>query len=441
MSAKQQIALLKKALKEEKKRSASFSMRLKKSQKEAKKQNPPMNDENLEEQQWEESVNSPEENFEMDSTELTNDGQIRLTDASFRMSMNNLSFASLNIPECKPIEGEEDVDRRSFEQWKDLLEASMQLVGVTDEYTKIRLLKIKAGPKLLSVLESTNSPADAPNRETHPYSNAIIRLQNFFGSRDYRLMQRQKLRSMTQNTGENDMKYVKRIIAAAKLCDFNEEQLLENVAYVIQSHAFNSKIREISRKILRKGSSVANLLDKVQACELERIHEDVYQQNHLQQRNNIVAAVTCEQQGGNENQQGSIYHVMRNANYPQRNVNPRQQAFGRWQPNRGRGALNRRGFERRSTTNNRSTCWRCTSPFHTETHCYATEKICRNCQQKGHIERACTEVQSSSTSRRQNNVVVDEPPVKVRKVAAITNGEIKDEESRPVSMPSSHLDD
>lgn len=447
MSAKQQIAFLKKALKKEKKRNASFSMRLKKSQDEGKSSKSQMADGNrklrqrqstmLTERQWEESENSPEEHFEIDSSEPANGEQSRLTDASFRMSMNNLSFASLNIPECKPKDGEEDVDRHSFEQWIGVLEASMQLVGVTDEYTQIRILRIKAGPKLLSILENTDSPAEAPNPETHPYSNAIARLQKFFGSRDYRLMQRQKLRSMTQNDGENDLKYVKRIVAAAKLCDFNEEQLLENVAYVIQSHAPNPKIREISRKILRKGGSLVNLIDKVQACDLERMHEDIYQQNHVQQRKAVVAAVTRGQQEENDNQQGSMNRVERNANYRQRDGNPRQQAFGRWQSSRGRGAHIRRGTGRGSRMNNRSTCFRCTSPFHTPDDCHAIEWICRNCHEKGHIERACTEPQSSNRSKRQNNMVVEEPPVKIRKVAAITNGEVKDEEPRPVSMLSS----
>ncbi|XP_062542227.1 uncharacterized protein LOC134210206 [Armigeres subalbatus] len=71
---------------------------------------------------------------------------------SLSTSMNNLSFATLNIAECRPMEGEDDIDRRSFENWRTLLEASMQLVGVTDEVTKMSIFRIKAGPKLLDLL-------------------------------------------------------------------------------------------------------------------------------------------------------------------------------------------------------------------------------------------------------------------------------------------------
>lgn len=31
-------------------------------------------------------------------------------------SMSNLSFASLQVPECKPSDGEEDIDRKTYEQ-------------------------------------------------------------------------------------------------------------------------------------------------------------------------------------------------------------------------------------------------------------------------------------------------------------------------------------
>lgn len=364
MSSKQRIALLKKALEEEKKRSASFSMRLKKPRNKSQTHNTaasvnrPFKQRNsavLDKPQWDVSENSPEEMILTNSPETDDSEQRRLTESSFRMSMNNLSFASLNIPECKPVEGDDDIDRRSFEQWREMLETSMQLVGVTDEYTKVRLFKIKAGSKLLSILENTSSPAEAPSPESYPYSNAVTRLQNFFGSRDYRLMQRQKLRSMTQNVGESDVKYVKRVVAVAKLCDFNDEQLMENVAYVIQSHAPNPKIREISRKILRKGGSIATLLEKIQAYELERVHEDIYQKNHSKQPRSTVAAVTTSEQPSrqpeeNGDQQGSICRIMRSGNYGQRNEALGRQIFGRSQANRGRGAFNRCGPARSNTS-------------------------------------------------------------------------------------------
>lgn len=99
-------------------------------------------------------------------------------------SMNTLSVAPLNIPECKPAENEDEIDRKSFETWKDLLEASMASIRVTNETTKMDILKVNAGPKLLDVLEGT-PPQTLPDAKIAPYSNAMKRLKDFFGSREY----------------------------------------------------------------------------------------------------------------------------------------------------------------------------------------------------------------------------------------------------------------
>lgn len=162
-------------------------------------------------------------------------------------------LSRLNITECRPCDGEDDIDKKSYEQWKEQLEASMNLVGVSDELMKINVFKRKAGRKLLDVLESTASSSTTPDAVSKPYSNAIRRLDDYFGSRDYVLLQRQKLRSTTQKAGESDVGYVKRVMTVAKLCEYGKEQVVENVADVLQLHAINIKVREAGRKILRKG--------------------------------------------------------------------------------------------------------------------------------------------------------------------------------------------
>ncbi|XP_062708802.1 serine/arginine repetitive matrix protein 1-like isoform X2 [Aedes albopictus] len=223
-------------------------------------------------------------------------------ESSLYSCMNNMSIASLNVPECKSSDGEDDIDKKTFQKWKDLLETSMQLVGISDELTKMRIFRIKAGSKLLDILDSTTSTPENPNAESHPYSNAIARLTNSFGSRDHCLMQRQKLRSISQNAGETDLKFVKRVVAAAKLCDFGDEQLLENVAFVIQSHADNFKVREASRKVLRKGGSLAALLEKVQAFEMEKFNEEIYLKNRKKSVDSEIAAVSYEHSTENGSQ-------------------------------------------------------------------------------------------------------------------------------------------
>lgn len=390
--------LLKKALANAKKRSQLLSEKLKQTRAENKELHDDLARNNF--MQKHSALN--EEQFSKDN------------DSSLMSSMNNLSLASLNVPECKPAEGEEEIDKKSFVQWKDLLEASMELVGATDEFTKMRIFKTRAGSRLLDVLYGTPTSGKDPDPRNEPYSNAMKRLQNFHGSRDYLLVQRQKLRCLVQESTETDTKYVKRVIAAAKLCDFGEEQLLENVCHIIQSQATNIKIREIGRKVLRKGGTLANLLDKIIVHEVERINEEIYTTNHQQVKRADVAAVSFKQE--KEKVQDKFADGFSEA------VGLRSPTT--WPSARGRG-----GFLRRGTTRNpyysRNFCWRCTSRYHSADECSVAQKVCRNCNTKGHIERAC---RSSIVTKRKSSNLDEATPSKVKKIAAITKNEYFNEE-------------
>lgn len=87
----------------------------------------------------------------------------------------------------------------------------MELAGISDEHTKINVFKVKAGPMLLEILEGT-STQPTPDVTIAPFSNAMRRLKKFFGSREYRLAQRQKFRSMAQGVDEPDSRYLKRVV-------------------------------------------------------------------------------------------------------------------------------------------------------------------------------------------------------------------------------------
>ncbi|XP_058820918.1 uncharacterized protein LOC131683118 isoform X2 [Topomyia yanbarensis] len=312
------MSILSQALKTEKKRSAFLSKKLKKIM--AEKQQLP---ELLEPM-------SITLGFMQRHSTMRKDQRAELDNSLLLTSMNNLSFASLNVPECKPNDGEEEIDRKSFEQWKDLLDASMQLGGVTDESVKISIFRIKAGPKLLDILEGTTGSEGLQSADTEPYSNAISRLKNFYGSRDYCLMQRQKLRSMAQGSGESDLKYVKRIVAAAKLCDYSDEVMVENVSDVIQSHAINPIVREIGRKLMRKGGSLADLLGKIRACEISKLNEDIFAKNHQQSNQVEIAAVSFKQnEGGFQPRRFSGGH--------QNTYNGQQKFTGNWKNTSIRG--------------------------------------------------------------------------------------------------------
>nr|XP_019558059.1 uncharacterized protein LOC109426945 [Aedes albopictus] len=339
-------------------------------------------------------------------------------------SMSNLSFASLQVPECKPCDEEEDIDRKTYEQWKELLEASMQLAGVSDEFTKMNIFKIKAGPKLLDVLEGTVSNLNSPDIRTAPYSNAIQRLCTFFGSRDYSFMQRQKLRTLTQKAGETDSKYVKRVIAIAKLCDFDEKNLVEQVADSIQAHASDRKVREAARKFLRKGGQLSELLDKVRTLEMDQMNEAMYAKSHQQAKQQAEVAAVTTTRSTNVNR-------MDNRKFQR---NDQQRNGGNWRGARGRGFL-RREFIRGAASQD-ARCWRCLSVRHAASDCWSIQQTCHNCKRKGHVARACRHESSSGPIKRRISSDEKETASSSKKVAIVKQDE-DGAVNNDVSSPSS----
>ena len=220
---------------------------------------------------------------------------------------------------------------------------------------------MKAGSKLLDMLDGTLSK-NGPNVVSHPYSNAIHRLREYFGSRDYGLFQRQKLRSMPQGTDEPDLQYVRRVAAVAKLCGYVNDQLVETVADVIQHNANNRKVRDVARKAARKGSSLQELVDWVRSTEIEKQAEEIFSKNHPKEDMASVMAVSY--------------------------ADPR---FLRRSTSdfRGRGHFprNRGGFHRANGPSFYTTkpCWCCTSTGHRPDSCFAIEKFCHRCQTKTYM--------------------------------------------------------
>ncbi|XP_062557720.1 uncharacterized protein LOC134222575 [Armigeres subalbatus] len=58
-------------------------------------------------------------------------------------TMNNMSLSSLNIPECVPTAGETELNKRDYDHWKNVLNASMDLIQAVDESTRINIFRIK----------------------------------------------------------------------------------------------------------------------------------------------------------------------------------------------------------------------------------------------------------------------------------------------------------
>lgn len=130
------------------------------------------------------------------------------------------------------------------------------------------------------------------------------------------------------------------------------------------------------------------------------------------------------ERGSMSNRQSSSSYQPRNWS----NSRDRGQArgeFTRYRPNRDPGPQ-------------REQCWRCTSNYHSPEKCFAIGKMCRHCQEKGHIERACTAMLPDKTKRHFTEEGEPSSYPKVRKIAAIMATENSDEdkslvEKKPVS--------
>lgn len=307
-------------------------------------------------------------------------------DESIQSQMNSWTLGSLNIPECVPSAGEVEIDKQAFEYWKDILVSSLQLVNAADEQTKYGVFKIKSGPKLREIFRATSTTPGMPDEQNEPFSNAIARLDEYFGSRTYTLSQRGKLMMMSQLDSESSINFVCRVGSAAKVCNYGPDEEMEAVVRVITKNANDSRVRVLAHRNWVKQGSMKDLIDLVRDREIEKSNEEAFQRTHNPQRDTIkVSAVSQDRTEfrGHREPFNSNWHARGSYRGIHRN--------GRG----GHGNL-RGNFHQQMVTN----CWRCGSVFHRASTCFAIDKNCRVCGRMGHIARACA---SRGGSNQPNN--------------------------------------
>lgn len=318
---------------------------------------------------------------------------------SLLASVNNMSLSTMNIPECKPSEGEVDIDKKGYEYWKNILVASLNLIQATDERTKMDVFSIKAGPDLLELLQGTKSSAEMPDEHDYPFSNALARLDGYFGSRAYMLSQRSKLLNMRQRPGETNIQFVRRVAASAKLCGYEKgEDEMEALSRTVIKSANDKRVRTLAQRNWVKQGSLNDLIDQVREYEAELSNEEEFQKMRKPQGTASVAAIA--------NERGQSYRSGRFNN-----------------GNRGRGAHYRAPVRKQEPS--RKACWRCASIYHGPTQCPCIETVCHYCKEPGHLARCCPNRNQARTAMKRRNESDDEGPP--RKVAAIKNEEEKNQ--------------
>ncbi|XP_062542320.1 uncharacterized protein LOC134210289 [Armigeres subalbatus] len=324
---------------------------------------------------------------------------------SLLATMNHMSLGSLNIPECSPSEGEIDIDKKAYEHWKEVVTASFNLVQATDESAKMNIFRIKAGTKLLEVMQGTSTAIDMPPEITHPFSNAIARLDRFFGSRTYIIGQRGKLMNTIQLQGESSISFVRRVAAAARLCDYRNEEEMEAIVRTIVKGTSDSRVRVLAQRNWVNQGDMNSLITMVRDREMEIFNEEEYQKLNRQS----IAAVTAAPQGTTQRFQ------------LRRGTGSRYQGY-----HRGKGSSYHR-YQALRASSPRNACWRCASMYHGPADCPNLDKVCHNCNRRGHLARACSAQsrQGSGQKRIHDGTEEEEPRAKI---AAITqNGKDNEE--------------
>lgn len=359
-------------------------------------------------------------------------------ESRFFSSMNQLSVASINVPECKPTD-DGDIHRQTYELWIDLLMDSMRLAGIEDEHTMFTVFKVKAGVKLLEIFRNTKSQQDDPDVETRPFSNAMQRLKSYFGSGSDIMLMRRKLALMAQKADETDLAYITRVGSIARLCGYDEGKEFEEIAATIAEHARQKDVRTTALKILSKKGSFTDLVDKVREIESIRLNEEYVMRKRGRPDSASVAAVSAPfnrtprfqnrfqsyQAPGTAN--GPTRRQQRPMDRNQSRNNPYQRAEQKSQQGWRQPRSGQYGNKAGQSTEK---CWRCESVFHTPDECYSRGKVCNFCGQLGHIRRACpdrfTQVDAHLTGQRSTNIQ-EESPNRVAAVEKIKDTPVDEE--------------
>lgn len=299
----------------------------------------------------------------------------------FVSSMNQISVASISVPECKPSVEGEDISRLDFNSWMDLLTNSMVLAGITDEATQYIVFKVKAGQKLLEVYKATETSSAAPSQETHPFSNALFRLKAYFASTSDVMLQRRKLALMSQKPNESDLVFIRRVGSAASQCEYTEGKQLEEILSTVAEQAKHKEVRIAALKMMSRKASLADLVDKVREIETIRLNEEYVSKKQAVTATS-VASVNAVQTIAGSSHYGASHPFPGYGKTPNQRLNFRG---GRGQ-RPYRGGISWRG----SSSQIPERCTRCNSVYHSAEKCFAIQMTCHNCGDKGHLLRACT---------------------------------------------------
>ncbi|XP_062553553.1 uncharacterized protein K02A2.6-like [Armigeres subalbatus] len=209
---------------------------------------------------------------------------------------------------------------------------------------------------------------------------------------------------MQQQPGENDISFLMRVGATARLCEFGMDKEFEEIVGTVAEQARNREVRTAALKLLSRKGTFTDLVDEVREIEAIRLNEEYFNMKHGSQ---TPVATIARVTGGEYRQQ-----------YRGRPAGVARGRYAAQQIHRD-GAMQARNLTnwRGSTSSIPERCFRCNSLFHKANNCFAADKICRNCGVKGHLQRACRTFVRDRPIQQHSERVTD---TKLSEISAVT---------------------
>lgn len=82
------------------------------------------------------------------------------------------------------------------------------------------------------------------------------------------MLQRRKLALITQKQDESNLKFITRVGATARLCEYSDGKEFEEIVSAVAQHSRSRDVRSAALKMLNRKATFTDLVDKVRGIGL-----------------------------------------------------------------------------------------------------------------------------------------------------------------------------
>lgn len=237
------------------------------------------------------------------------------------------------------------------------------------------------------------------------------------------MLQRRKLALITQKQNESDLKFITRVGATARLCEYSDGKEFEEIVSAVAQHSRSRDVRSAALKMLNRKATFTDLVDKVRELEAIRLNKEFVCQRFKEKEPAILAPILTKRPVLKNERKLSNNKQKYDVRPYQRSYGSRNQQ-GNWRFSRNQNSLNKFGAFRGER------CWRCNNFSHAPANCNAVDKECRNCGRVGHLQRACRSYVTPRNSDDQKDLT---PTRTSNKIAIVEKDDAKPDIDEPVN--------